>query len=173
MSTSQSQTQNTGPWYKHFWPWYIVFMKCAVITACIVTAILIYRNPAPMVVDDYYNEGRAINLQLIREARALEMGLSMAVQFVGDDVELRFHTGEVTDRSAIRLVFYHPTMDALDFELMVPHVNDGVYRASLPQQISGNWRIDVEPFHREWRMSQTVRLPNDQRIIIEPENYGI
>ncbi|WP_113905855.1 FixH family protein [Aliidiomarina celeris] len=173
MTAVNQSNINTGPWYKHFWPWYIVFMLSAVIIACIVTVILIIRNPAPMVVDDYYNEGRAINLELNREARALELGITVAVTFNGDRVDIRFASGDLTDRSALRLHFYHPTLDHRDFELMVPHVNDGLYRATLPEAITGNWRIDVEPFHREWRVSDTVRLPARTQIIIEPEDYGI
>ncbi|MCC5855044.1 MAG: FixH family protein [Idiomarina sp.] len=164
---------NTGPWYKHFWPWYLVFMKFAVISACIATGVLIYKNPVSMVVDDYYNEGRTINLQLTRVARAEELGLSFYADISSDQVVFEFRTGEPADRSALLVNFYHPTLSSKDFELRVPHSQDGQYRQMMPREISGHWRIDIEPFDREWRVSQNVFLPVPNRLVIEPVNYGI
>ncbi|MCL4408948.1 MAG: FixH family protein [Gammaproteobacteria bacterium] len=173
--TTQPLNNNASktPWYKVSWVWYMIFMKFAVITACIVTAILIYKNPISMVVDDYYNEGRGINLQLKRVAIAEERNISFYAQFSGDSLELDFRTGAPNDASALVVTFYHPTTRQYDFELRMTQSGDGVYRHMLPREISGHWRMDIEPFDREWRVSQNIHLPAAQRIAILPVNYGI
>ncbi|RUO25687.1 hypothetical protein CWE09_02860 [Aliidiomarina minuta] len=169
----QTQDRDTKPWYKHFWPWYIIAMKVAVITACGVTAWLIYKNPASMVVDDYYREGRTINLQLEKVARAEDLGIAFLVEIDDDYIQLRFDGVEPENRSALQVNFYHPTLDDKDFELRVPHSGDGMYRQELPRSISGHWRIIVEPFNNEWRVSQNVQLPQDSAFSLVPDNYGI
>lgn len=171
--TNHSNANNHTPWYKVTWVWYIIFMKFAVITACIVTAILIYRNPISMVVDDYYNEGRSINLQLQRVAIAEERNISFYAEFTNDNLELRFRSGAPNDGSALVVTFYHPTTQQYDFELRMTQSGDGVYRQMLPRELDGHWRLDIEPFDREWRVSQNIHLPVSQRITILPVNYGI
>jgi len=162
-----------SPWYKHFWPWYLIFMKVAVITACIVTAILIYKNPTSMVVDDYYNEGRSINLQLTRVAEAEKRDISFYADIDEQNVTLRFRSGEPADRTALKVTFYHPTIGDKDFVLRMPHSGEGVYRQALPRSISGHWRVDIEPFDEVWRVSQNIFLPSSETITLRPVNYGI
>lgn len=161
------------PWYKVSWVWYIIFMKFAVITACIVTAILIYRNPISMVVDDYYNEGRTINLQMQRVIVAEERNISFYVDINGDQLTVRFRSGEPESIGTLMVTFYHPTTHNHDFDLRLTRAADGVYRQQLPQELDGHWRIDIEPFDREWRVSQNVFLPASQTITLIPVNYGV
>ena len=169
----QSHVEDNSPWYKHFWVWWLIGAKVAVISACIATAILIYKNPASMVIDDYYNEGRAINLQLTREARAIELGIAFEANIDGDELAFRFTDFEPEQRTALHVVFYHPTLDAKDMEMRVPHTGEGWYRTTLPREISGNWRIIIEPLDKEWRVAHNFLLPHDEPLYLEPQNYGI
>ncbi|RUO36508.1 FixH family protein [Aliidiomarina sanyensis] len=166
-------TQQKTPWYRVGWVWYIIFMKFAVITACIITAILIYRNPVSMVVDDYYREGRSINLQLQRVAEAEARDISFYMDISDDQVTVRFRSGEAEDNAALRVTFYHPTMHDFDFELLMPRSGDGNYRQALPEPIAGHWRVDIEPINQIWRVSQNIHLPSPGTIEILPVNYGI
>lgn len=166
-------TLEKTPWYKVGWVWYIIFMKFAVITACIITAILIYRNPISMVVDDYYTEGRSINLQLQKVAEAEARDLSFYLDIDDEQISLRFRTGEADDNTALALVFFHPTMHEFDFTLRLPRGADGVYRQQLPESISGHWRVDIQPLDDSWRVSQNIHLPANDTIVMFPVNYGI
>src|SRR5690554_7552203 len=101
MSIKQMNNKNSGPWYKHFWPWYIVFMKLAVLTAIIITAVIVKTNPTSMVIDDYYNEGRAINYKLDRKERALELDIKLQANVVDGMFTLEFVSGEPEQRTAL------------------------------------------------------------------------
>ncbi|RUO22379.1 hypothetical protein CWE08_04145 [Aliidiomarina iranensis] len=169
----QLKNGQTVPWYKVSWVWYIIFMKCAVITACIVTVVLIVKNPISMVSDDYYTEGRTINLELNRVAEAEARNLSFYLDIEGTNLTLSFRSGEPDDQSSLLVSFYHPTTHDYDFSLRMPRSGDDNYRQQLPREISGNWRVDIEPFDRAWRVSQNIRLPAAQTITLIPENYGI
>ena len=169
----QTKQHSNSPWYKHFWVWWIIGAKVAVISACIATGILIYKNPTSMVVDDYYEEGRAINLQLTREANAIELGIAFQARFSGDELALRFTEYEPEQRAALHVVLYHPTLDAKDIDLRVPHTGDGWYRITLPREIIGNWRILIEPFDQQWRVAHNFSLPHDDVLYLEPVDYGV
>lgn len=161
------------PWYKHFWVWWMIGAKVTVIAACIATGVLIYKNPASMVVDDYYEEGRTINLQLTREAKAIELGIAFEAVFRGDELALRFTEFEPEQRTALHVVLYHPTLDAKDIDMRVPHTGDGWYRATLPRDISGQWRILIEPFDQQWRVAHNFELPHQGPLLLEPVDYGV
>lgn len=169
----ESHVEQNSPWYKHFWVWWLIGAKVAVISACTATAILIYNNPASMVIDDYYNEGRAINLQLHREARAIELGIAFEAQFEGDELAFRFTEFEPEQRTALNVSFYHPTLDSKDMDIRVPHAGGGWYRATLPREISGHWRIIIEPYDKEWRVAHNFQLPHESPLHLEPHDYGI
>ncbi|RUO34964.1 FixH family protein [Aliidiomarina soli] len=171
-SSIQPSAENT-PWYKHFWVWWLIGAKVAVISACFYTGWLIYHNPASMVIDDYYKEGRTINLQLTKVARAEELGIAFDVSISERQLMFRFTEYEPEQRAALHVVMYHPTLDEKDFELRVPHAGEGWYRAELPREISGHWRIIIEPFDEEWRVSDNIHLPQDENFTLTPENYGV
>lgn len=168
-----TQNMDNSPWYKHFWVWWLIGAKVAVISACTATAILIYNNPTSMVVDDYYEEGRAINLQLTREAKAIDLGIAFNAYIEGDELAFRFTEYEPEQRTALHVVFYHPTLDAKDMDLRVPHTGDGWYRATLPREISGHWRIIIEPYDQQWRVAHNFQLPHEGTLYLEPVDYGV
>lgn len=169
----QTQKRDSKPWYKHFWPWYFIGMKVILITACGITAWLIVQNPMSMVVDDYYKEGRTINLQLDKVERAEQLGIAFLVDIEGRQLQIEFTDYEPEDRSSLHVVFYHPTLKQHDLDLRLPHAGDGVYRQQLPREMDGKWRIIIEPFNQQWRVTQEIRLPQTDAFEVVPDNYGI
>jgi hypothetical protein len=71
------------------------------------------------------------------------------------------------------VTLFHPTTHNFDIEMRLTRSADGAYRYQLPRELYGNWRVDIEPFDREWRVSQDIQLPTAERITLLPENYGI
>lgn len=160
---------DTKPWYQHFWPWFIISMMIAVVIAIAITVSLIIKNPVSMVVDDYYNEGRAINRQLDKLNQAAVLGLAVEVSFEDTLINVAFIQGVPADKTAIRLRFYHPTLDSRDFEILVPHASQGRYRADIPHRLDGHWRLDIEPFDGQWRLSQQIELPSTKVFKVQPD----
>lgn len=46
------------PWYKQFWPWFIIALPASVVVASFFTLWLAISNPDPLIVDD--NEYRRL-----------------------------------------------------------------------------------------------------------------
>jgi len=67
MSNQQQLNKNLAagesvPWYKQFWPWFIIALPASAVIASFVTLWIAISNPDQLVVDD--DEYQALNSQL-------------------------------------------------------------------------------------------------------------
>ena len=76
------------PWYRQFWPWFIMALPATVVVAGLTTWWIAARNADSLVADDYYKEGLAINRQLDKRRRAEELDLSAAIRFEAGAIEI-------------------------------------------------------------------------------------
>ncbi len=74
---SIQQPQNTKlapgegvPWYKQFWPWFIIALPASVVVASFITLWIAISNPDQLVVDD--DEYRRLNSELKAQAPVQE-----------------------------------------------------------------------------------------------------
>lgn len=51
----------TQPWYRQFWPWFIIALPCAAVVGSIATAIIASKDGVNLVAEDYYKQGKEIN----------------------------------------------------------------------------------------------------------------
>ena len=74
-----------GPWYVHFWPWFIVALLGTTVVAGLTTVYIAASGADSLVVDDYYKEGKAINRDLAQdhEAQLREAHAALAFGDVG------------------------------------------------------------------------------------------
>jgi hypothetical protein len=71
MTNQQSQNARPVPgqdlpWYRQFWPWFIIALPASVVVASFVTLWLAISNPDPLVIED--NEYRKLNGELKAQA---------------------------------------------------------------------------------------------------------
>lgn len=54
----QNNTQATQlrPWYRQFWPWFLIALPASAVIAGIVTVILAASNPDPIIKSDRYEK---------------------------------------------------------------------------------------------------------------------
>jgi hypothetical protein len=60
--TPDPETGECLPWYKQFWPWFIIALPASVVVASFFTLWLAISNPDPLVVDE--NEYRQLKGEL-------------------------------------------------------------------------------------------------------------
>ena len=56
--------QDTVPWYRQFWPWFIIALPTVVVIASLLTVYIAVSHPDPLVDGDYYRHGLTINERL-------------------------------------------------------------------------------------------------------------
>ncbi|NGZ14423.1 hypothetical protein HGG78_11845 [Vibrio aestuarianus] len=147
------------PWYKQFWPWFLIILPLTVVVWTIATVIVFSQNSVSLVTEDYYKKGKGINIDLskINEAKALH--LSSEIYSEGNDIVFKFNKGKLDHYPAIKMMFAHRTLPDLDFTQLVTSDAQGTYRITLPSPLQGPWFIELTPHDAEWLIQGRVTFP--------------
>ena len=151
MNTVSTPTPNA--WYREPWPWLLMAGPAIVVVAGFVTLWLAIQSADGLVADDYYKQGKAINMTLTRDARARELGYVARVTIAADgDASLAFAEASPAARE-LRLSLHHPTRGGQDRTLVLRRASDGTYRAAFPAMEIARWRLTLEDDSRAWRLT--------------------
>ena len=92
---------STTPWYKQFWPWFLITIPVISMILSITMLNLALNTEDSLVIDDYYKEGRGINLELTKVQEAKVQGISTRITFNNKRVSLEFNTGAPQSAQAL------------------------------------------------------------------------
>jgi len=146
---------DTQPWYRQFWPWFLILLPASVVVAAVSTAFIANEHADDLVVDDYYTDGLAINRQLEKKERATALGISARLRFRGDRVDVA--TAGPVQEEQLELLLSHPMEADRDFTVTLARVSQGVYRGTLPAAVAPHWLwILREQRDDGWRLDGTV-----------------
>ncbi|KGE77473.1 hypothetical protein CVH10_04390 [Halomonas sp. ND22Bw] len=160
-----------APWYKQFWPWFMIGLLGASVSFSLVYLALSIHYFDGTVAEDYYKEGLAINEQIAKQEQARTLGLSAALNAdpaTGDlVVDL---TGESRpERLTLKLIF--PTESERDRRLTLEHVRAGRYVTMLETPLRHRWYLHLEPgdgSEPAWRLTGEARFPAQAEIVLAP-----
>jgi hypothetical protein len=158
---------DSGPWYRYFWPWFIVVLLGSTVVAGITTVFIAVTGADSLVTDDYYREGKAINqsIALDHEAALRE---ALARVRVDDRLSVTLEIlGELP--TALELELSHVTQAGLDRRLHLSRTADGRYAAQEPLP-EGRFYATLRPAGRGalWQLRGRVDLPTDRDFVLEP-----
>ncbi|HEB67254.1 MAG TPA: hypothetical protein ENI93_04840 [Gammaproteobacteria bacterium] len=158
------------PWYRQFWPWFIMALPASAVIAGIATVIIAVKNPDGLVEDDYYKAGLAINRDLARSERAAARGLAARVEWDAATQTIRLElTGDGPLPERLRLRLVHPTRAGLDRDVPLLRQPDGRYLGSLARAPEpGNWHLLLAPLDAQWRIRGRVTLPGTTEWRLAP-----
>ncbi len=164
-----SPVEDTKPWFKHFWPWFLICVPLASMFFSINYFHLAVSTENSLVVDDYYKEGRVINVRLDKVEAARQLGLKTQLAISDGSVVLTFEEGAPESGEALSLNFYHTTLAAKDFSILLSRDANGVYRGSFENDIKSKWKISLMPLDQTWKIQQTRFLPQAKPFAFLPE----
>lgn len=144
-------TQPGGKWYREPWPWLLMAGPAIVVVAGVITTWIAVSGRDPMVVDDYYKQGLAINRDLARERAAQARGLKAEIGLSAGMLRVHLEGANALDVVFLRLA--HATLGDLDRRLRLVRVAPGRYEAESGALPSGKWRYVIEDPRAEWRLS--------------------
>ncbi|WP_136247495.1 FixH family protein [Halomonas borealis] len=159
------------PWYKQFWPWFMIGLLGASVTFSLVYLALSIHYFDGTVADDYYKEGLAINQQIAKQERARDLGLSATLRAdpaTGDlVVDL---AGEAhPERLTLKLIF--PTENHRDRRLTLEHLHAGRYVTMLEAPLRHRRYLHLEPADTgepAWRLTGEARFPAETAFTLVP-----
>ena len=151
MKTTDAVVPN--PWYREPWPWLLMAGPAIVVVAGFFTLALAIRSADGLVADDYYKQGKAINMTLTRDARARELGYRAQLTLnANGQVALRFEDALPT-AGALKLTLHHPTRAGFDREILLARAVDNSYTAAMPPIDASRWSMTLEDEARTWRLT--------------------
>jgi hypothetical protein len=137
-----------------------------VVIAGLVTAWIAYNYGDPVLSDDYYRKGLAVQQTLASDARAQAFGLEARLRLnaagdirVGLSAEGQADSKKFVAPAVIRVTLSHPTRTGLD-QTAELHREGDFYVGRLHLPASGHWLLMVESDGAAgWRMLGKVILP--------------
>jgi hypothetical protein len=145
---------DTKPWYRQFWPWFIMALPASVVVAGLGTVYIAVTGADDLVATDYYKNGLEINVELDKKQRALELGMQSTLTIIGTRINVHL-TGN-TLPAAMALALSHPMEADKDIQLKLAQTAPGVYEGQLPQSLEHRWHWQLEPLAQDqespWRL---------------------
>jgi uncharacterized protein len=153
------------PWYRQFWPWFLIALPGTVVIASFVTLWLAISRPNPMVVDDYARIARSTEQRLERDQAAAALGLTAEIRLVegAEVVEVRLYPADV-EPEALELRLSHPLVEERDQIVRLVRVPGG-WTGNLGA-LQGRWYLQLYPGDRRWRLSG--ELDGQRELLLAP-----
>lgn len=148
------------PWYKQFWPWFLILLPLTVIVWTVITVIIFSKNSVSLVTEDYYKKGKGINVDISKQKIAKELGLSASVSSQNKEIVINFDKGDTAYYPALSVMFAHRTLPGKDFATMLTPDANGRYRLTTDSKIVGPWFIEITPHNNEWLIQGRVSFPS-------------
>lgn len=144
------------PWYRQFWPWFLIALPGAVVIASFYMLYLATSHSDDLVIDDYYKEGLAINRQLEMQQNASELSLQAGLAIGSRQVTV--HLQGQPAGETLELLLSHPLEADRDLQLQLQQVAPGVYLAPLPRAVGErwHWRLSGSSAGTAWRLDGVI-----------------
>ncbi|MEZ8142465.1 hypothetical protein A1OO_08100 [Enterovibrio norvegicus FF-33] len=152
------------PWYKQFWPWFLIALPGSVVVASLFTFTLFSKNQVSLVAEDYYKEGKGINQDLSRLRQADALSLSARLTLSDDNAIVILDKGELAQFPTIKVTFQHRTLADKDIEKMVNSDQNGRYRLALVEPLQGPWYVEINAFDGSWALNGRANFPSSDPV---------
>ena len=173
------------PWYRYFWPWFIVALLSASVVAGISTVVIAFANQDSLVSESWYENGTQINRRLESEKNAVRRSIRAELRIDNVTGEVRVDlAGEGVARvRELALDLSHPTRASSDRSISLVRPDSGSFRGQLTSELSGRWYAVLVPREAvstgdssapsakssasdSWRLSTTLYLPSSEPLIM-------
>jgi len=157
-------------WFQQPYVWFLISIPATSVVLSMALLYLAINGRDPMVIDDYYKKGRAINEVLSRDKRAAEMGLTavMDINYKTSKINFEFQArNKLTLPEILELKITHATRGELDETVRLYQSQPGLYQGQLPAQDlqAGKWYLELGT--KQWRLTKRITLPNKKKITLQ------
>ena len=146
-------------WYQYPYVWLVICFPLSAVIAGTYTIYLAVISDDGLVNDDYYEEGKLINLVKERDEMAEKLGLVSALnldQEAGKVKLLLTANPDFTYPEKLKISFLNKTRKGFDQELMLTRSGKNLYVAALPDLVVGNWYVQIET--DSWRILESTTI---------------
>ena len=162
----QVSQEDVVPWYRQFWPWFLMALPASAVIAGISTVIIATMNKDNLVVDNYYKQGLAINQTLTQQQVAKELGLLANVALdASGKIQLMISSAQPINDPVLKLSLVHATLAELDRVVFLQKESSNSYSGVIKDFSTGKWHFILEPVNAQWRIEANVTLPKQSWLL--------
>ena len=165
--------RDTLPWYRQFWPWFVIFLPASAVVASLYTVSLAVRTTDSLVVESEDGMDVVTERNLAAERRALELDIAANISIDPESgaVTVGVDSGVASDwPTLLALEFSHPTVKARDLTLELTAampLADGTpqWAGHFVSPPSGRYYVVLRSGD-DWRLAGT--WTGEAELILEP-----
>ena len=150
------QHLDNEPWYRQFWPWFIIFPPAAAVIGGFITLLLAWPIPS-LVVDDYGEISMATQLLEARDREAHRLGLTASIQLAINHAREATITVTLDSTSSLfvrpntlEVHLVHPTMEDLDRTITLRRTGNQYRGTILPPK--SRVYVHISDGSQAWRL---------------------
>lgn len=168
--------ENPQPWYRQFWAWFVLAPLIVVVIVSSYTISLAVGGADDRVLDNYYKEGRMINVRLDQDILAAKLQLQADIRFDQELGELVVELQSVDDKplsDSLTLELGHPAKQAFDHSIVLTRVAKNSYQAELDNVLQYRWYLRLYPNNvtddQLWRLKGEIDFARKPTIVLSPD----
>lgn len=157
------------PWYRQFWPWFLISLPGSVVVASIITINLAIKTDDGLVTEDYYKKGLAIHRDADALLKARQLGIQAAFMPTenGGKLLLNLTSDSNLAFSELRVDLRHPTRSRLDLSRVAEPVGPNRYQVDLPDDLAaGEWIIQLSAPEAGWRLRGRIQPHGNGKVVL-------
>ena len=152
-------------WQRNPIVWMIIAIPLSSVLVGMVMLWFAITSYDGLVVDDYSQHGKEINLTLARDSLAVSHGIQARLELLPQSGILKLRlslTKELPIADTLPLSFIHRTRAGEDISITLQKSANGEYIAPLPVLKPANWIVQLET--SEWRITGQAPVPGSNII---------
>jgi uncharacterized protein len=154
------------PWYKHFWPWFILALLGYSVVQGFALLTIATQNPPGLISDNYYDVGKGINQSLEREqfAQLLQLSAHLEIDEDAGVASLRLQGNSGPAQLVLNLI--SPTQPERDRRIVLQPQGEGLYTGQMQDVVQGRRFVELigQEGGREWRLFEEETLDTGKTI---------
>lgn len=149
-----------APWYRQFWPWFLIALPATSVLGSIVTLVIAVRNADSLVRPDYYAAGVRINQDLALERVAAQRGITAALRLdpTGREIVVAVSGSHAAAVDRMTLELGHPTHPERSRVFQLRRTGPGEFRAPLDGPLRSRWYARLTPPAGDWRLTARIEI---------------
>ena len=161
---------NPPPWYKQFWPWFLMSLPATVVVASMFTIKIAVDTDDGLVSKDYYKEGKAIHMDASARQKARDLGIVANIEFAQAERVIRvdISSESLAAIGPLELALRHPTRADQDSLLKLQPVGPKIYQAAMPDLSStAGWNVELTATDANWQLRGRANLGSEQKLMLQ------
>lgn len=158
------------PWYKQFWPWFLISLPMSAVIASMITINLAITDVDGLVKDDHYKQGLAINQDKARKHMAENLGVQAQtiVDINTGTIKTILNDAAIGNLDKLQVNMIHPTRVNNDMSIILDRMDTNTYTGKFSMSVKpGYWWVRLSPENDSWYIEGRIRLPEDQSLVLK------